>query len=122
MSHTCADCGATFTPARADAAYCSSACRQRAYRTRNAKPVTATWDEHDPSTWDEDAIAAYRETCAAMESELGLVVTLILNLWDAEKRNAEWVEMPLGTLRSVLDALIEADLPADSPEGADGQG
>lgn len=40
MPHSCADCGETFTPARADAAYCSSACRQRAYRTRNAKPVT----------------------------------------------------------------------------------
>lgn len=36
MSTTCADCGDTFTPARADAAYCSSACRQRAYRNRNA--------------------------------------------------------------------------------------
>jgi hypothetical protein len=36
MPHTCADCGDTFTPARADAAYCSSACRQRAYRNRNA--------------------------------------------------------------------------------------
>jgi len=40
MSHTCADCGASFTPARADAAYCSSACRQRSYRKRNAGPVT----------------------------------------------------------------------------------
>ena len=36
MTQTCADCGNTFTPARADAAYCSSACRQRAYRNRNA--------------------------------------------------------------------------------------
>lgn len=32
--HSCADCEATFTPPRSDAAYCSSACRQRAYRRR----------------------------------------------------------------------------------------
>jgi hypothetical protein len=30
----CATCGKPFTPTRADAAYCSSACRQRAYRER----------------------------------------------------------------------------------------
>ena len=34
-SLTCA-CGKTFTPARADARYCSDACRQRAYRMRYA--------------------------------------------------------------------------------------
>lgn len=32
---TCSTCGETFTPARADARYCSSACRQRAYRQRH---------------------------------------------------------------------------------------
>lgn len=31
---TCRDCGEEFTPARSDAAYCSPACRQRAYRRR----------------------------------------------------------------------------------------
>jgi hypothetical protein len=30
----CATCGATFTPPRAGARYCSSPCRQRAYRRR----------------------------------------------------------------------------------------
>lgn len=30
----CSTCGTGFTPSRADAAYCSSACRQRAYRGR----------------------------------------------------------------------------------------
>jgi hypothetical protein len=34
-SLTCA-CGKTFTPVRADARYCSDACRQRAYRMRYA--------------------------------------------------------------------------------------
>ena len=29
-------CGATFTPPRSDARYCSSACRQAAYRERKA--------------------------------------------------------------------------------------
>ncbi|MCH9732273.1 MAG: hypothetical protein K0U84_21830 [Actinomycetia bacterium] len=45
---TCSDCGQTFTAVRADGAYCSSACRQRAYRkrkqpkaTRNSRAVTA---------------------------------------------------------------------------------
>jgi hypothetical protein len=33
VEHRC-ECGRTFTPARADAAYCSNACRQRAYRQR----------------------------------------------------------------------------------------
>ena len=57
MPRTCADCGDTFTPARADAAYCSSACRQRAYRNRNrpstirnAVPVTAAEATVDYST------------------------------------------------------------------------
>jgi hypothetical protein len=31
----CATCGGTFTPPRTDARYCSSPCRQRAYRRRN---------------------------------------------------------------------------------------
>lgn len=31
---TCSTCGETFTPARSDARYCSSACRQRGYRQR----------------------------------------------------------------------------------------
>jgi hypothetical protein len=30
----CATCGTTFTPLRANARYCSAACRQRAYRQR----------------------------------------------------------------------------------------
>ena len=33
-SSTCRECGNPFTPARADARFCSSACRQRAYRNR----------------------------------------------------------------------------------------
>jgi hypothetical protein len=36
----CETCGAEFTPSRNDARYCSSACRQKAYRSRNA-PTTA---------------------------------------------------------------------------------
>ena len=33
----CADCGRTFRPRRADARYCSGACRQRAYRRRRSR-------------------------------------------------------------------------------------
>ncbi len=32
----CAECGGTFTPPRSDGRYCSPACRQRAYRQRQA--------------------------------------------------------------------------------------
>jgi hypothetical protein len=32
----CASCGQPYTPSRSDAAYCSPACRQRAYRQRSA--------------------------------------------------------------------------------------
>jgi hypothetical protein len=31
---TCQVCGRIFQPPRSDAKYCSSACRQKAYRTR----------------------------------------------------------------------------------------
>jgi hypothetical protein len=34
----CARCGTAFTPLRADARYCSSPCRQRAYRMRVKHP------------------------------------------------------------------------------------
>jgi hypothetical protein len=33
-AHTCEQCGTTFTGVRSDARYCSSACRQAAYRDR----------------------------------------------------------------------------------------
>ena len=33
----CKECGKTFTPRRSDAEYCSSACRQKAYRSRKAR-------------------------------------------------------------------------------------
>jgi hypothetical protein len=32
----CEECGATYTPSRSDARYCSSPCRQRSYRARKA--------------------------------------------------------------------------------------
>jgi hypothetical protein len=41
MLMTCTGCAAEFH-ARADAAYCSAACRQRAHRKRNAPHVTAS--------------------------------------------------------------------------------
>jgi hypothetical protein len=44
---TCTECGAELH-GRADATYCSSACRQRAYRRRNASTVTATRRGVDP--------------------------------------------------------------------------
>ena len=38
-SLACQRCGATFTPPRSDARYCSSACRQAAYRERKVACV-----------------------------------------------------------------------------------
>jgi hypothetical protein len=35
---TCVCCGKIFTSSRSDASYCSPACRQRAYRERQATP------------------------------------------------------------------------------------
>ncbi len=35
-ARSCEDCGDRFTPPRSDGQYCSSACRQRAYRKRQA--------------------------------------------------------------------------------------
>jgi hypothetical protein len=37
---TCGTCGQTFTPTRSDGRYCSSACRQRAYRGRQRAEET----------------------------------------------------------------------------------
>ena len=34
---TCACCGKTFDPVRADARFCSNACRQKSYRQRAAE-------------------------------------------------------------------------------------
>jgi hypothetical protein len=38
---TCACCDRDFTPARADARYCSGACKQKDYRKRRAAEVVA---------------------------------------------------------------------------------
>jgi hypothetical protein len=38
--YKCDQCGEVFTPARADARHCSSACRQKAYRQRSAERAT----------------------------------------------------------------------------------
>ena len=37
LKRTCEKCGQTFTPQRSDGRYCSSRCRQRAYRARKAR-------------------------------------------------------------------------------------
>lgn len=55
----CADCGSLFTPARADAVYCSSACRQRAYRNRlRPRPIRNTPPAAPTVTDDVDALRA----------------------------------------------------------------
>ena len=41
----CKNCGNTFTPKRAGAVYCSSACRQKAYRERVADSVSHQNDD-----------------------------------------------------------------------------
>ena len=38
-STTCIECGQEFAPKRADAKYCSNACRQRAHRSRHLKKL-----------------------------------------------------------------------------------
>ena len=54
MASICRECGESFTPARSDAAYCSSPCRQRAYRDRQRpKPIrNATGVTDAPVTID----------------------------------------------------------------------
>lgn len=47
---TCTECGADFKAARADAAYCSPACRQKAYRDRDR----ATHIRNAPTVTDTD--------------------------------------------------------------------
>jgi hypothetical protein len=43
---TCESCGATFTPGRNDGRFCSSACRQAAYRKRTRRVTTAASADH----------------------------------------------------------------------------
>lgn len=46
------DCGQAFTPTRSDARYCSSSCRQRAYRRRSALLASLgarSWDDAWPN-------------------------------------------------------------------------
>lgn len=43
-TQTCRQCGTEFE-GRADAAYCSPGCKQKAYRKRNAAPVTGAEEE-----------------------------------------------------------------------------
>ena len=42
-TYTCACCGEQFLPIRADARYCSNACRQKDYRQRKIAAHTALW-------------------------------------------------------------------------------
>ena len=65
----CAQCGSEYSPARLDAVYCSPACRQRAYRSRNAKTVTAEPEPVPPNRNAEvvtdDRYEQYRAQCDA---------------------------------------------------------
>lgn len=38
--HTCTNCGEEYEPTRADSQYCSSACRQKAYRDRTSRETS----------------------------------------------------------------------------------
>lgn len=68
----CAQCGTDFINARSDAAYCSSACRQRAYRNRN-RPNTirntsrVTPNRNTPPVTDteRERFAQYKAECDA---------------------------------------------------------
>ena len=42
-TYTCACCGKQFLPIRADARYCSNACRQKDYRHRKTAAHTSLW-------------------------------------------------------------------------------
>lgn len=72
---TCAVCGTTFAPARADARTCSSACRQKAYRARLAGRPGLTIAElaaRNPIVADPAALSALlRES-----EEMGIVERL----------------------------------------------
>lgn len=42
-TYTCPCCGEQFLPIRADARYCSNACRQKDYRQRKTKRYSGNW-------------------------------------------------------------------------------
>lgn len=71
MLALCPGCGGQFD-ARADARYCSAACRQRAYRKRAAqqnKPLRE-WFGQDPAELHRDTVAARAARARAHSREL----------------------------------------------------
>jgi len=120
MAGTCEQCGGLIPPsARADAAYCSAACRQRAYRrrSRNTPPVTATPARRAKLARDLDrlaeAFARWRELMEYMEcieaqgtatgpgSELGWGIT------EADDELLDWLSEDFG-MRRVPEVLRDA--------------
>ena len=61
VEKACSECGLPFIPARTDAAYCSSACRQTAYRSRHAE-FSASRNTHLPEV---EAEARKRQATSA---------------------------------------------------------
>lgn len=90
----CAQCGSEFSSARLDAVYCSPACRQRAYRSRNAKTVTAEPEPVPPNRNAEvvtdDRYEQYRAQCdadvAAYKAQLDAQNQKLNALRDDERR------------------------------------
>lgn len=65
----CKQCGKDFTPARSDAAYCSRACRQSAYRHRSSVTVS----RHVTPTDGPDAAALAAVIGAAAETAFAAI-------------------------------------------------
>jgi len=81
--HTCQQCSDAFTPARADAAYCSAACRQKAYRQRTPKRHTVTAIQPAAVT-REQAIDALRGDDGHISTDTIAVLVAEMKPVDAE--------------------------------------
>jgi hypothetical protein len=79
----CGCCEAIFTPARADQAFCSSACRQRGYRRRKAsgeeasrRPTEAPWRTSAPLRPANTPVRPEAAPRAAVRTASGKVIDI----------------------------------------------
>ena len=119
---TCTECGTSFRAARSTAAYCSSACRQRAYRdrnrtvtlqekvsTRNVTPRVAlvtTQERVDASTAVLALLADPGKAISDLPDDLAAAATSLIEgtLWEDDE--APWVRGPLHHLGEIAEELL----------------
>ena len=108
---TCTECGDPFE-GRSNAAYCSAACRQKAYRKRNAPPVTASpAGDVDPDLDNEirDMTLEIRQLSAAWDllDEHRRWVQLDKMMDDIESLRRRWVTRKISRdLQALVPSLV----------------